>query len=329
MTELDPGAKELIALAANGDGPTDAERARLRAAVLAQLGSGALGVKAGSAAASVALRAAAAGAAGAGAAGAVVSSAAGAGGVAAGTAVGGSVAVFAAKMVAIGAVLTGVGAGGYVAVSHRAAPTAAVAAKGTQEAPEKLVPIGATASRRRAGGPGGASGTASAGGAEAADPPTAAGSASAAPEPEPTASLVAEPVPAAPQAAPAPEAPPVPTIATHPRPAWTARSAPVSESVPETLEEETKALGQALSALRASHPDTALALLDAQDVRYPRGALAEERAAARIEAMCALGRAGEATSLASRFLAQHPRSLQAARVRASCAGPKATGSAAP
>ena len=40
MSELDPQAKDLIGFAREGEGPTEAERSRLRGAVLARVGIG-------------------------------------------------------------------------------------------------------------------------------------------------------------------------------------------------------------------------------------------------------------------------------------------------
>jgi len=66
--------------------------------------------------------------------------------------------------------------------------------------------------------------------------------------------------------------------------------------------------------------EQALAALDAQDSLYGQGVLGEERAASRIDALCALGRRAEARAAAARFLADHPHSLLAPRVAAACEG---------
>jgi hypothetical protein len=290
VTELDPGAKELIALVGDADGPTERQRSRLRAAVLAEMGAvggTALAESVGRAAAN-----AAAGVAGAGAAGAVASlgaGAVGAGAGAGGAAIAGGVA-FAAKMVAIGAVLTGIGTGGYVVVSHqhREKLVAVGATAPAASTSERLVAIGATAARAPAAVP------------------------APAPEAPPSAATATDP-PVSPEET-APPPPPAAAAAPRPRP----RPDSVPEVIPETFEEETQALREAVSALRGGHPETVLPALAAQDAKYPHGVLGEERAVARIEALCALGRTREANALASRFLAQHPRSLQAVRVRASC-----------
>jgi len=53
----------------------------------------------------------------------------------------------------------------------------------------------------------------------------------------------------------------------------------------------------------------------------PKGALVEEREAARIAALCALGRVTEAREAADRFVRATPRSPQVGSVRASCGDP--------
>ena len=86
------------------------------------------------------------------------------------------------------------------------------------------------------------------------------------------------------------------------------------------FEAETHGLREALADLRDGRPERAIAGLDAEDARFGHGALGEERAEARIAALCALGRIDDARASASRFLQDHPRSLLAGRVRASCGG---------
>jgi hypothetical protein len=115
------------------------------------------------------------------------------------------------------------------------------------------------------------------------------------------------------------------------RPVWTARAPTETTTGPTTrdraappsgrsLDEETRALRSAIADLRDGHADRALAAIDAQESRFPDGALAEERAAARIVTLCTLGRSDEARADASRFLRVHPHSLLAGRVLASCGG---------
>ena len=294
MTELDPGMKELIALSANGDDPTERQRSKLRAAVLAQAGGAALASSTGAAAvgATAALSAAAGAGVATGASAAVVGAGATVGaGASLGTAAAGdSLVAFGVKLVAIGAVAVGVGTGGYVVATHRdtLVPIGATA-------PETLVPFGASA------------------------PSSAPAKVVAAPKPPP-------PEPPAPEPEPVVNTPPPPVVPVT-APVVRPHAAPLrvdstATAPPDTFEDETQALRDALSGLRGGQPQSALAALDAQDARFPHGVLGEERAVARIEALCALGRTGEASTRASRFLAQHPGSLQAARVRASCGAPK-------
>lgn len=115
--------------------------------------------------------------------------------------------------------------------------------------------------------------------------------------------------------------------APAPRQAPTPSAVPPTSAVrarqtagPPTLEAETRGLRSTLADLRDGRADRALASLDAQIARFPKGVLAEERSEARIMALCAVDRTDEAREAAARFLAEYPRSMLAGRVRASCAG---------
>jgi hypothetical protein len=274
MSELDPQAKDLIGLAREGEGPTQAERSRLRGAVLARVGAGVAVLSAASGTASATT-----------------------------TAVGGSVALsFATKVVAVIA-LVGAGAGGYVTVSEHVTKVASGAARvsmpavapGTVQALRPVVP----------------------------PPPMASGVQSPRESPTGSEEMRSEDTLAA-------AAPASPSLAAA-RPVSTARAPTENASGPTTTERtaalpgrsldgETRALRSAIADLRDGHADRALAAIDAQENRFPSGALAEERAEARIVTLCALGRHEEARADASRFLRVHPHSLLAGRVRASCGG---------
>ncbi|HEX8791820.1 MAG TPA: tetratricopeptide repeat protein [Polyangiaceae bacterium] len=89
---------------------------------------------------------------------------------------------------------------------------------------------------------------------------------------------------------------------------------------PTTLDAEADLLRRADVARKGGDAAGALALLEQHRARYPNGILVEEREAERIVVLCALGRTDEARAAAGRFLRDHPRSPQAARVRASCGG---------
>ncbi|UQA60850.1 hypothetical protein [Polyangium aurulentum] len=123
-----------------------------------------------------------------------------------------------------------------------------------------------------------------------------------------------EPAPSLP-AAPAPSAHPTAPPAAK-RPAAASKAQPAAE---DTLEEETRRLREAHGALNGGNPARALELLDAQSADFAGGQLREERAAARVLALCKLGATPGAVEEARRFLQDNPRSPLADRVRAACA----------
>ena len=146
----------------------------------------------------------------------------------------------------------------------------------------------------------------------------------------PPAPLVAKPAPAVPVAeTPSREPPPsnparepgkVPSYRKLNRPpmppAPTDRSPAVGAD--DGLRAETEALRLAQQALRKGRPEQALRLLDEQDLRFREGLLLQERAAARILALCQAGRVEEARRQAIRFERAWPRSALLGRVRAAC-----------
>ena len=81
---------------------------------------------------------------------------------------------------------------------------------------------------------------------------------------------------------------------------------------------EIALLNQAQRALASGQANTALQLLDRHAREFPRGSLAEERAAARIIALCALGRVTAARAETAEFVRQSPESPLVERVRAAC-----------
>jgi hypothetical protein len=99
-----------------------------------------------------------------------------------------------------------------------------------------------------------------------------------------------------------------PEPSTHP-------SAAVAD---DGLRAETEALRLAQQALRDQVPAQALRLLDEQDLRFRDGLLQQERTAARILALCQLGRVEEARAQALRFERLWPRSALLGRVRSAC-----------
>jgi hypothetical protein len=102
-----------------------------------------------------------------------------------------------------------------------------------------------------------------------------------------------------------PPAPPPPTIS---QPATIASLAP-----------ETALLESARTALGRGDAPGALALLERHEREFPTGALLEERLAAKVFALCSLGRREEAARAATRLLRVSPASPLRARILDSCA----------
>lgn len=92
-----------------------------------------------------------------------------------------------------------------------------------------------------------------------------------------------------------------------------------TESTPShattSLADEARSLEAARVALAAGHASAALAALDQHDELFPRGELAPETAALRVEALSASGDRSAARSLGQAFLERNPSHPAAARVR--------------
>jgi hypothetical protein len=86
------------------------------------------------------------------------------------------------------------------------------------------------------------------------------------------------------------------------------------------LAEEVALLSRAETELHAGRPAKALLALAEHQRKFPRGALAEERTAARIQALCALGRNDEANAQLKQLLHISPNSAQEERARQACRG---------
>lgn len=124
--------------------------------------------------------------------------------------------------------------------------------------------------------------------------------------------------PLAPLAAPPPTAPSAPPSAvvteTEPQPEKAAAPRPATRR--DRLAQEVAILSRAARQLSGGNAAAALKALDEHRRQFPAGVLAEERRAARAQALCALGRFSEAESELSRL--SQPRSPSAARARAVC-----------
>ena len=145
----------------------------------------------------------------------------------------------------------------------------------------------------------------------------------AAPVPVPAASPVpvpevSPPVRSAPVASPAPAVAlsPVSPSRSFPAPA----PGPAPASPPSSLEVETSLLKEADEALKRGDPNRSLDLLAQLATRFPNSALAPERSAARVFALCMAGRKDDARQEAGVFLSVQPTGPLALRVRGSCGG---------
>jgi hypothetical protein len=108
-----------------------------------------------------------------------------------------------------------------------------------------------------------------------------------------------------------PEAPEAPALARH-------RHAAAPHVAASRLQEEIALLGGVNAALRSDDAHTALDLLADYEARFPHGMLREEVQATRIIARCQLTPGRATTTAATMFLAAHPSSPLASRVRGSC-----------
>jgi outer membrane protein assembly factor BamD (BamD/ComL family) len=97
-----------------------------------------------------------------------------------------------------------------------------------------------------------------------------------------------------------------------------AAAAAAASSPRADLDGELRLLAEARKAMRDGDTERAMKLLEKHQKKHPGGALAEERAAARVLALCQSGKREEARSEAASFLARYPSSPLAARVRGGC-----------
>lgn len=108
-----------------------------------------------------------------------------------------------------------------------------------------------------------------------------------------------------------------PELAPSPPGSAAASAAPIAAS---TVAEELRLVRAAQSQLSAGRAEGALATLAEHARLYPQGALREERAAARVLALCALGRSEQAKSEADAFVRAAPHSPYAGGLRRPCEG---------
>ena len=148
----------------------------------------------------------------------------------------------------------------------------------------------------------------------------------------PVSSALPPPASSAPEAAelaPAPRAPPssLPVAEGRAAPVQRARSVrrtPSPDRSADTLADEVALLSRATAELHAERAAAALDLLAEHERRFPNAVLGQERSAARVRALCALGRVEEARAESARLLQRAPGSPHAARAAQGC--PSSVGS---
>lgn len=114
-------------------------------------------------------------------------------------------------------------------------------------------------------------------------------------------------------------APLPPSPLQNPQPSKAKSIASAGDAEPnDTLSEETQRLMEAHGALQGGDAEKALQLLDEKEAGATGQKLKEERAAARVLALCKIGRIDEANREAAVFLEKSPRSPLAERVRKAC-----------
>jgi hypothetical protein len=120
-------------------------------------------------------------------------------------------------------------------------------------------------------------------------------------------------LPPAPVGADLPASPELDPLVLEPVPSPPRRQTPA-----DRLAEEVAILSKATSELRAGRPNQGLRLLEEHQRKFPNGRLAEERRAARIQALCALGHLAAAEAELGRLAQSSPRSPHLARAQRAC-----------
>jgi len=144
--------------------------------------------------------------------------------------------------------------------------------------------------------------------------------------PRPAAPTPSSAPPATTRAAPDVVPPPLPTEvpqAIVPQaPSPSAARAGVSAQPSDRLAEEVAILSEAERDLHAGQYQNALRLLDEHRRKFPKGTLAQERMAARVQALCGLGRVDEAQAALARLTRLSPNSPHQDDARQACAPKK-------
>jgi hypothetical protein len=107
-----------------------------------------------------------------------------------------------------------------------------------------------------------------------------------------------------------------PVTAEPSAPAARPASRPRSSSL--RLQDEAALLAEVQGALRNGQASLALGKLESYDRRFPGGVLRSEADAARVFALCAVGKADKARAAAARFVQRYPNAPATARVQGAC-----------
>jgi hypothetical protein len=138
-----------------------------------------------------------------------------------------------------------------------------------------------------------------------------------------TESAPAQPAPAArPASVAASTADPLRTIELGPDTLPAVRAKAPSSARSSTLDEEVSMIDQARRAVAGGDAAEALQIVGSYDTKYPAGALSQESAEIRIEALIAQGNRPAADRLAAKFIAAHPTSPYVHRIRSLMGEPK-------
>jgi hypothetical protein len=289
MTELSQKALRIIQEANLADGPTLADRQRVRDKLITKLGAGAL-LSGTVIAASATSSAASAGAAAAvtSSAGAVTSGVLAASGASAGLGI-------AAKITLVSAIVGAVGVGATAVPWNKITAPSTTSAKTSPIKSTPVTPPTATTTK-----------TTVLKAVEDKAPVQA--------EQAPVAPVVAEASVQARQTTVAPVVAPASLRTIKPRLTRTV----LSEETPSQLEGEIELIRAAQVALQQGDSARALAELDKHKLQFPKGVLFQEREAARAVALCELGRIDEGRQVAQRLLIESPHSPMAQRIHRSC-----------
>jgi len=100
-----------------------------------------------------------------------------------------------------------------------------------------------------------------------------------------------------------------------PLPAPTAATLSPTPSTADPLAQEVALLSRAMSQLHSGHATEALVALDQHQLRFPTGALSQERRAMKVQALCRMGRFREGRAELAGLV---PGSIAYERIKAAC-----------